>query len=56
MKLHPDIGASAVKGDVVTGLDNIKDSEGNQAFIAGDRAAQNNGIAAIKANKDRTWW
>ena len=53
MKLHPDIGASAVKGDVVTGLDNIKDSEGNQAFIAGDRAAQNNGIAAIKANKNQ---
>jgi len=53
MKLHPDIGAGAVKGDVVTGLDNIKDSEGNQAFIAGDRAAQNNGIAAIKANKNQ---
>ena len=53
MKLHPDMGAGAVKGDVITGLYNIKDSEGNQAFIAGDRAAKNNGIAAIKANKDQ---
>ena len=53
MKLHPDIGTGAVKGDVVTGLDQVKDANGDQAFIAGDRAAQNKGLAAIKANKDQ---
>jgi len=53
MKLHPDIGAGTVKGDVITNLENIKDSNGDQAFIAGNRAAQNNGIAAIKANGEQ---
>ena len=53
MKLHPDIGTGAVKGDVVTGLDQVKDANGDQAFIAGDRAAQNKGLSAIKANKDQ---
>ena len=52
IKVHGDLGAGVVRGDVVTGLENIKDSAGNKAFIpVGDGAK--NGIAALKANANQ---
>jgi len=51
MKTHPDIGTGMTKGDVVTGLYNLKNSKNQQSFIPHDRAAQNLNLAAIKGNK-----
>ena len=51
MKTHPDIGAGMTKGDVITGLYNLKNSKNQQSFIPHDRAAQNLNLAAIKGNK-----
>ena len=52
IKVHGDLGAGIVQGDVVTGLENMKDSDGNNYFQpAGDGAK--NGIAAIKGKDNQ---
>ena len=49
-KMHPDIGAALTNGEVVTGFEGTKDSQGNAFAIPHDAAAAAGGLAAIKTN------
>ena len=52
IKVHGDMGAGMVTGDVVSSLYGLKDSKNLQAFIA-EGVAGENGLAAIKGNKNQ---
>ena len=46
-KLHPDLAGGAGAGNVITGLENMKDGSGAQAYQPHDDAARDAGIAGL---------
>ena len=52
IKVHGDMGAGMVRGDVVSSLYGLKDSKNLQAFVP-EGMAGGNGLAAIKGDKNQ---